>query len=60
MVAALLVGYSMRAVRRNNDWQSETHLFVAALDACPDSAKVRPSNDCAKPIKGVTGVKRTV
>jgi tetratricopeptide (TPR) repeat protein len=31
-------------VRRNNDWETEEHLFVAALDACPDSAKVRLNN----------------
>jgi hypothetical protein len=44
LCGVLLAGYSARTVLRNQDWWDEERLFVAALQVCPDSAKVQQNN----------------
>eukprot|EP00775_Hariotina_reticulata_P006105 gene6105-6343_t len=41
VAAVLLVGYAGRTFVRNMDWWDEERLFLAALDVCPNSAKVQ-------------------
>ena len=42
--ALLLCLYAARTALRNEDWRSEGSLFTAAMDVCPNSAKVRLNN----------------
>lgn len=44
LCALLLGGYACRTVLRNQDWWDEERLFRAALNVCPNSAKVQQNN----------------
>jgi hypothetical protein len=45
LLCVLLLGaYACRTVLRNQDWWDEERLFRAALDVCPNSAKVQQNN----------------
>jgi hypothetical protein len=41
LVVLLLGGYAGRTVLRNMDWRDDEHLFLSALQVCPQSAKVQ-------------------
>jgi hypothetical protein len=45
LLCVLLLGaYACRTVLRNQDWWDEERLFQAALNVCPNSAKVQQNN----------------